>query len=145
MVVRESGKPRMYGVRQLPAGKSDIDPGIDGLPMKGTVMTNTSENRGHHEEHGDQLHVTVHYIAAAHPFKDEHADRHETIGHFKSRVLSAFGLTEGTQGDGATATYILYHGKTTLENMNDTLGTIAGAHKNLDLKLSQQLTQGLQY
>jgi hypothetical protein len=113
--------------------------------MKGTVMTNTSENHGHHEEHGDQLHVTVHYIAAAHPFKDEHADRHETVGHLKSRVISSFGLTEGTQGDGATATYTLYHGKTPLENMSETLGTVAGEHKKLDLKLSQQLTQGSRY
>lgn len=115
-------------------------------------MAEEREHQGHHDEHGEhhrneshdhhQLHVTVHYIAAAYPFKDEHADRDETVGHLKSRVLSAFGLTEGTQNNGATATYTLYHGKTLLENMNETLGTVAGEHKNLDLKLSQQLTQG---
>jgi hypothetical protein len=122
---------------------------------KGIVMTEEHDHHGHHEEHGEQhqnesrdhhqLHVTVHYIAAAHPFKDEHADRHETVGHLKSRVLSAFGLAEGTQGDGATATYTLYHGKTPLENMSETLGPVAGEHKKLDLKLSQQLTQGSRY
>jgi hypothetical protein len=88
-----------------------------------------------------KLRVTVHYVAAAEPFKDEHAERDETVGHLKARVLSAFGLTEG-QTSAGTVVYTLYHGKTPLENPNETLGEVAGEHHELELKLLQQLTQG---
>ena len=85
--------------------------------------------------------VIVHYPPAAEPFKDE-ADRSETIGHFKPRVLTAFGLVEGPTPDGNTVTYTLYHHKDPLENVNQTLGELAGEHKELTLKLAQQITQG---
>ncbi len=48
------------------------------------------------------IRVVVHYIAAAEPFKDAHADRSETVGHLKARVLLAFGLTEGPTPEGST-------------------------------------------
>lgn len=87
------------------------------------------------------LQVIVHYPAAEEPFKDD-ADRNETIGQFKPRVLKAFGLVEGQTPDGNITTYTLYDHKTPLENPNQTLGDLAGHQKVLQLKLSQQITQG---
>ncbi len=89
----------------------------------------------------EKLHVVVHYMAAGEPFKDE-VDPNETVGQLKSRVLAAFGLTEGQNPADNVATYTLYHDKTPLENMSQTLGSIAGDKKILQLKLSQQITQG---
>ncbi|MER3406787.1 MAG: hypothetical protein C4289_17795 [Chloroflexota bacterium] len=89
-----------------------------------------------------KLRVMVHYPAAEEPFKDDSADRSETIGQFKPRVLNAFGLAEGTTPEGNIITYTLYHQKTPLENPNQTLGDLAGDQKILQLKLVQQITQG---
>jgi len=89
-----------------------------------------------------KLKVTVHYPPAEEPFKDHDADVGETVGHLKARVLEAFGLKEGQLPDGTIATYTFFHGKTPLENMSQTLGEIAGDKSELQLKLSQQLTQG---
>ena len=89
-----------------------------------------------------RLRVVVHYPAAAEPFNDEDADRNETVGQLKARVLTAFGLAEGTTSDGNTVGYTLYQHKTPLENPAQTLGELAGDHPVLQLKLSQQLTQG---
>lgn len=91
--------------------------------------------------HHDKLHVVVHYPAAEEPFKDE-AERTEMVGQLKARVLAAFGLVEGQLPDGNIAAYMLYDHKTPLENLNQTLGEIAGEQKVLQLKLSQQITQG---
>jgi len=88
-----------------------------------------------------KLEVVVHYVAAEHPFK-EHVSADETVGDLKKRVLAAFGLTEGQTPDGNTVTYTLHHGKTLLENMNETLGQVAGHEHVLKLKLGQQITQG---
>lgn len=91
----------------------------------------------------DTLEVAVTYPAAKDPFEDEHVAPSETVGQFKSRVLTAFGLTEGQLPDGSIATYTLWHGKTKLEDPNQTLGSIAAGHeRELKLKLSQHLTQG---
>ncbi len=89
-----------------------------------------------------EVHVVVHYVAAAEPFKDQHAKRTETVGHLKTRVLVAFGLTEGQSPDGTITSYTLHYHKTTLEDPNQTLGDIAGDQEILQLKLSQQITQG---
>jgi hypothetical protein len=94
------------------------------------------------QEHGDKFRVTVHFVAAGEPFKDDNADRNETVGHLKQRVLTYFDLTEGQTPDGNITTYTLYHQKTPLENMNQTLGDVAGEHNVLQLKLSQQIIQG---
>lgn len=88
------------------------------------------------------LRVAVHYPAAAEPFKDDDADRAETVGSLKTRVLEAFGLAEATLPDGSVVTYTLFHQKTPLENAAQTLGDVAGERKVLQFKLSQQLTQG---
>jgi hypothetical protein len=88
-----------------------------------------------------KLEVVVHYVAAEHPFKED-APPEETVGQLKMQVLAAFGLTEGQMPDGNTVTYTLYHGKTPLENMGQTLGELAGHQHVLQLKLIQQITQG---
>lgn len=88
-----------------------------------------------------KLHVVVHYIAAPEPFKTD-AEPDETVGQLKKRVLTAFGLTEGQTPDGNTVTYTLYHGKTPLENPDETLSKVAGDEHVLQLKLVQQITQG---
>lgn len=87
------------------------------------------------------LEVIVHYPAAKGPFEQEHASRSETLGTLKSAVLKAFGLTEG-QINASTYTYTLYHHKTPLENLSETLGQLAGHAAKLVLKLRQQVTQG---
>lgn len=89
----------------------------------------------------DKLHVVVHYVAAGEPFK-EHVDGNETVGQLKQRVLVAFGLTEGQATGGSIATYTLYNDKTPLEDPNQTLSSLAGDKKVLQIKLTQQLTQG---
>lgn len=89
----------------------------------------------------EKLQVVVHYVAAGKPFKED-VDRNETVGQLKTQVLTAFGLTEGQGADGNVTTYTLYHDKTPLENLNQTLGEIAGDKKVLQLKLVQQITQG---
>jgi hypothetical protein len=88
------------------------------------------------------LKVIVHYPAAKMPFEQDHASRTETVGTLKSAVLTAFGLTEGQSVDGRTFTYTLFHQKTPLDNLNQTLGQIADDKHTLELKLSQQVTQG---
>jgi hypothetical protein len=87
------------------------------------------------------LEVIVHFPAAKGPFEQKHAIRSETLVTLKSAVLKAFGLTEG-QIDGSTYTYTLFHHKTPLENLSETIGQLAGHAETLVLKLSQQVTQG---
>jgi hypothetical protein len=94
-----------------------------------------------HEQHHEKLKVTVHYPAAKHPYEQEDAHRTETVGDLKKKVLDYFHLTEG-QHDGKTFVYTLYHHKTPLEDLNETIGKIAGADDKLVLKLSQQVIQG---
>jgi hypothetical protein len=75
------------------------------------------------------------------PFEEKHASHKETLSTLQSAVLKAFGLPEGDV-DGKTYTYTLYHHKTPLENLSETLGQLAGHAESLVLKLSQQVTQG---
>jgi hypothetical protein len=93
----------------------------------------------------ETLHVVVHYPAAKEPFKDEAAHRSETVGQLKARVLTAFGLVEGNTPDGNSVQYFLYDqdSKVRLDDPSRTLGSLAGDRKVLQLKLSQQITQGL--
>lgn len=88
------------------------------------------------------LNVVVHYIAASEPFKDHQASRSETVGQLKARVLTAFGLSEGSTPDGNQTTYTLFHGPQRLDNLDLTLGEVAGDQHVLQLKLDQQITQG---
>jgi hypothetical protein len=90
----------------------------------------------------EKFKVMVHYPPAEEPFKDDEANREETVGRLKERVLQAFGLAEGQTPDGNIVSYTLYEQKTALENMSQTLGELAGTKNVLQLKLSQQITQG---
>src|SRR5712692_6261132 len=78
------------------------------------------------EKASKALKVIVTYPAAKKPYEDNDAPRTETVGTLKSAVLKVFGLTEGQSADGKTFTYTLYHHKTPLENLNETLGQVAG-------------------
>lgn len=89
-----------------------------------------------------KLKVVVHYMAAGEPFRDEDADGAETVGQLKERVLAFFGLVEGQTPEGNIVSYTLYHRKDPLENPNATLAEVSGDKKVLELKLSQQITQG---
>jgi hypothetical protein len=90
------------------------------------------------------IHVVVHYVAAEKPFDDKNANRSETVGQLKQRVLTEFGLTEGQTPDGNITTYPLYHHKSLVENMGQTIGELAGDKQTLQLKLVQQIIQGCQ-
>jgi hypothetical protein len=89
----------------------------------------------------DQVRVKVHFMAAKDPFEQDFA-RTATVGGVKAAALSGLGLTEGTNDEGNNVTYTLYDKKDPLENMGVTVGQLAGEHKTLQLKLSQQITQG---
>jgi hypothetical protein len=88
-----------------------------------------------------ELKVIVNYPAAKGPYKQDNASPGETLATLKAIVLNAFGLTEG-QVNGSTYTYTLYHDKTPLENLTETIGQLIGNAATLTLKLSQQVTQG---
>jgi hypothetical protein len=89
-----------------------------------------------------ELNLTVVYPAAKEPFHEKEAPKSETLRQLKPTVLDFFHLKEGTSPDGTTTTYTFYHGKEPLEDLSRTLGSIAGEAEALQLKLSQQITQG---
>lgn len=89
----------------------------------------------------DVLNVTVTYPAAQTPFHDHEASPSETLGSLKARVLTAFGLKEGSDGD-VIVTYVFFLKKEKLLDLDVTLGALAGNAKALSLKLSQQIEQG---
>jgi hypothetical protein len=86
--------------------------------------------------------VTVTYPAAREPYRQHDVPRSETVATLKTAVLNAFHLTEGTSPDGTVTTYTLYHGKKPLEDLSQTLGSIAGDAHELHLKLVQEIKQG---
>ncbi len=88
------------------------------------------------------LRVTVHYPAAEKPYSADNVERGETVGQFKTQVLHTFGLVEGPTERGNVVTYALYHQKSPLDNPAQALGSIADDHEELQLKLSQEITQG---
>lgn len=99
-------------------------------------------NEENQSQSHNKLKVTVHYPPAEEPFKDDDTDPSETVGQLKVRVLLAFGLEEGQAPDGSMISYTLYDKKQPLENPAQTLGELSGGQKVLQLKLSQQITQG---
>lgn len=89
-----------------------------------------------------KLDIVVVYPAARDDLKESGVNRNETLGQLKARVLIAFELTEGKGPDGNITSYVFYHGKEKLENLNQTLGDIAGDKHVLHLKLAQQIVYG---
>lgn len=90
----------------------------------------------------EDIHVKVVYAPASEPFNQPHASPVETIGRLKAAVLDFFKLDESTRPDGSVATYTLYHEKRPLEDMAQTIGAVAGAERQLRLKLAEQIVQG---
>lgn len=82
------------------------------------------------------LKIEVHYIAAKKPFTTEAAPS-ETVGQLKAQALNAFGLVE--EGN---KTFKLFFHKTELQNLNETLGQVAGDKKDLNLDLEEFIIQG---
>jgi hypothetical protein len=83
-----------------------------------------------------ELDVEVKYSAATRPYKQEDVPRTETVGDLLAAVLQAFGLTPGQ-----TLYTLRYEGKV-LENMQETLGHLAGNKHHLLFMLGQQLVAG---
>ena len=86
--------------------------------------------------------VKVKYAAAAKPFVDDAVPPTETLGTLKARVLTAFGLTEGSLPDGTNSSYKFYHGKDELSDLSVEIGSVAHNAHSLELKMSQFITQG---
>lgn len=92
-------------------------------------------NQGQQPSAGD-VRITVTYPPAIKPYKAEVAET-TTIGEVKSAVLNAFGLQETS-----TKKFKLFHGKTELSNLNQTVGQVAAGHKELALRLEEVIVQG---
>jgi hypothetical protein len=105
-------------------------------------MTYWKHKEGRTIMNEENLKVIVHYAAAKKPYEQEQVSRQETVGTLKTSVLKAFGLTEGQHADGNTYAYTLYHHKTALDNVSEILAQVAGPAATIELKLSQQVTQG---
>ncbi len=88
------------------------------------------------------LDIVVAYPAARDDLKQTGVSREETLGQLKARVLVAFELTEGKGPDGTVTSYVFYHDKEKLDDLNRTLGQIAGRDDHLRLKLAQQIVYG---
>ena len=91
------------------------------------------DKQGH--EH-PTVRVVVSYAAAVRPYKAEVADN-TTIGRIKTAALEAFKLQET-----GTKVFKLFHGKTELSNLSQTVGEVAGGHQELALKLEEVVVQG---
>jgi hypothetical protein len=82
------------------------------------------------------LKVAVHYAAAKEPYKEE-AEPSETVGQLKEHALKAFGLVETPP-----KAYKLFYEGRELNNMNETLGQLAGEKTHLSFDLEEVLIQG---
>lgn len=80
--------------------------------------------------------VTVHYIAAAKPYKAD-VPSAETLATLKANVLNFFELVE--EGN---KTYKLFLHKNELTNLAETIGQAAGDKKELNLDLEEFIIQG---
>jgi hypothetical protein len=85
--------------------------------------------------------VTVKYVAGK-PFHEHEAPRTETLLTLKGRVLKHFGLEE-TSTPEFQKTYFLYGHGGRIDNLAQTLGEYAGHHHKIELKLVEQIVQGL--
>jgi hypothetical protein len=88
------------------------------------------------------INVQVRYPSAKEPFKDPHADPHETVGALRLRAMEAFGVKDETNPDGSTTTYELYHDDVKLTNLSQQIGDLAGADHALKLRMTKVIIQG---
>ncbi|UGA42173.1 hypothetical protein HU230_0028220 [Bradyrhizobium quebecense] len=84
-----------------------------------------------------KIDVKVRYPEDDDKLHDHKVHRDETLGSFKSRVLVAFGLTEGVDEKGELITFGLFHEHKALKEP-ETLGSVAGDADELHLKLERQ-------
>jgi hypothetical protein len=87
--------------------------------------------------HGAKLTLQVEYPVKQDELKEHDVSREETIGSVKSRVLTAFGLTEGVDEHGQLLTYTLFHHHSALTDPAVTLGSVAGDKDELRLRLDR--------
>lgn len=102
-------------------------------------MTTKIEEGHKAEQH--LIAVRVRYIGAQKPFIDEHAKSDETLAALKQRVLSFFGLVEGSVENG-TKVYVFSHNSVELTNLSQTLGQLATEDHEIKLDLLEQFEQG---
>lgn len=88
--------------------------------------------------HGAKVNISVEYSPTGDKLEDHAADRNETVGALKSRVLVAFGLTEGVDDKGQLLTYALFHGRVPLADPSATIGSIAGSAGHIQLELERE-------
>lgn len=91
--------------------------------------------------HKDSLVVKVRYIAAKKQFVDPQASEQETLAELKPRVLSFFGLVEGSV-DGGTKTYQYVLNGVVLTDLSATLGSHAKGKHEIDFDLVERFEQG---
>lgn len=97
-----------------------------------------------HEGHKAEQHsiaVRVRYIGAQTPYIDAHAKPDETLAVLKQRVLSFFGLVEGSVENG-TKMYVFAHNSVELTNLSQTLGQLVTEGHEIKLDLLEQFEQG---
>jgi hypothetical protein len=88
--------------------------------------------------HADKLTLVVEYPVKEDELKEHGVSREETVGSAKSRVLTAFGLTEGANDHGQLLTYVLFHGHAPLTDPAATLGSVAADKDELRLRLDRE-------
>jgi len=89
----------------------------------------------------DVIRVVVHYVGAGKPFEAEYAPTTQ-LSKVKQDALGAFGLLEGGTSEGNSVVYLVYSQQDRLDDLTVTVGQLAGHQKVLQLKLTQQITQG---
>jgi hypothetical protein len=92
--------------------------------------------------HPRSIDVRVKYVAGK-PFHDPDAPRSQTLQALKVRVLTHFHLEEMSTPE-FQKTYHLHDHKGRIENLAQTLGDYAGRDDKIELKLVEQITQGLE-
>ena len=98
-----------------------------------------SQGQQHHNEH---LTVQVRYSSATKPFVDPQVNGSELLAAFRTRVMKEFNVTDEKLPDGGQKIFFLYREDTRLENLNQTMGDLAGEDKHLKLKLVETVIQG---
>jgi len=84
----------------------------------------------------EQIHVQVHYIAAAKPFVKDFAPE-TTVAILKTEALEKFKLTES-----GNKSYKLFLHKKELNNPAATLAQVAEGKHDLNIDLEEFITQG---
>jgi|GEM_PF-1068941 len=88
--------------------------------------------------HGTKINISVDYPPTGDKLEDHAADRNETVGALKGRVLVAFSLKEGVDDKGQLLTYVLFHGRAPLVDPNVTIGSVAGNAGDIKLTLDRE-------